>query len=68
MTAIVHRYDHALSFDRITAACAGCEAEWPCDLAGHKGGYGYSVVTEDEFWWCAIDCPHPRHSGSREDS
>lgn len=65
-TAIVkHRPAHSL--DTIATLCEGCDGYWPCELAGHEGGYGYSVVTEDDFWWCAIECPHPRHSGSPGD-
>lgn len=65
-TAIVHRYDHALSFDRVTAACAACEGYWPCDLAGHKGFFTYSAIHDQEGWRCAPDCEHEAHSGRSE--
>lgn len=65
-SAITHRYDAALHFERVTAPCAACEREWPCDLAGHKGFFGYSAIHDEESWRCAIDCPHPEHNGSQD--
>jgi hypothetical protein len=55
---VLHRYDYALSFERVSAACA-CEGYWPCDMDGHRT---YDERDYDGDWRCVPDCQHPSHA------
>jgi hypothetical protein len=54
----LHRYDYALSLDRVSAACA-CEGYWPCDMEGHRT---YDIRDYDGEFRCVPDCQHPSHA------